>query len=48
MAGTMQARAMLASGVGVLKIAKQLGVGTGTIRKLKAGKKIINGEAEAA
>lgn len=43
-----EARAMLTSGVGVLKIAKQLGVGTGTIQKLKAGKKIINGEAEAA
>jgi DNA invertase Pin-like site-specific DNA recombinase len=30
-----QARAMLANGVGVLKIAKTLGVGTGTIQKMK-------------
>jgi DNA invertase Pin-like site-specific DNA recombinase len=30
-----EARAMLANGVGVLKIAKTLGVGTGTVQKLK-------------
>jgi DNA invertase Pin-like site-specific DNA recombinase len=31
-----KARTMLADGVGVLKIAKQLGCGTGTIQKIKA------------
>jgi DNA invertase Pin-like site-specific DNA recombinase len=32
-----KARTMLAENVGVLKIAKQLGVGTGTIQKIKKG-----------
>lgn len=31
-----EARAMLASGVGILKVAKTLGVGNGTIQRLKA------------
>lgn len=35
-----KARALLADGVGILKIAKQLGVGTGTIQKIKRGEKI--------
>lgn len=42
------AGAMLASSVGVSKLAKTWGVGTGTIHRLKAGVKINIGRLEAA
>lgn len=42
-----KARAMLAGGTGILKVAAHFGVGTGTIQNLKAGKKLAC-EATAA
>ena len=39
---TRKARAMLANGIGIMKIAEQLGVGTGTIQKIKRGEKLAH------